>query len=107
MSEEQEGTLSGLKKTLLGTLATVITAGGAWLGSTLFGGGNEEVAQAAAPAPVINITNTNSQQQSSTNNNGGVKVIERVKEVQAKEKPTEKPVKKKEGDEFTEEPPKW
>ena len=42
MSEEQEGTWSGLKKTLLGTVATVVTAGGAWLGSTLFGGGSEE-----------------------------------------------------------------
>ena len=38
MSEEQEeGTFSSLKKTILGTVATVVTAGGAWLGSTLFG----------------------------------------------------------------------
>ena len=78
-TQEHEGTWSGLKKTILGTVATVVTAGGAWLGSTLFGGGND-AAPVAAPAPVINIQNNNTQQQSS----GGTKVIERVKEVPAK-----------------------
>jgi len=73
MSEEkEEGTFSSIKKTVLGTLATVITAGGAWLGSTLFGGGSEEASPAAAPAPVINITNTQTQQQSTA---GGKTVI--------------------------------
>ena len=67
MSEEQqESTGSSLKKTILGTIATVVTAGGAWLGSTLFGGGEDK---SAAPAPA--------------------------------------PVKKKDGDEFKEEAPKW
>jgi len=61
-TQEHEGTWSGVKKTILGTVATVVTAGGAWLGSTLFGGGSEP-APAAAPAPVINITNSNQQQQ--------------------------------------------
>ena len=45
MSEEQEtndGTWSGLKKTIIGTLTTVIAGGGTWLGVMLFGGGNEE-----------------------------------------------------------------
>jgi hypothetical protein len=52
--EQKESTGSSLKKTILGTIATVVTAGGAWLGSTLFGGGEDK---AAAPAaPVINIT---------------------------------------------------
>lgn len=104
MSEEleQEGTWSGLKKTILGTVATVVTAGGAWLGSTLFGGG-EEAAPAPA-APVINITNSNTQQQSQ--GGGTTKVIERVKEVPAKEKAAPAP-KKKEGDEFKQEEPKW
>ena len=69
-TQEHEGTWSGLKKTIVGTLATVVTAGGAWLGSTLFGGG-DEAAPAAAPAPVINIQNNNTQQQS----NGGGKTI--------------------------------
>lgn len=56
MSEEtQETTWSGLKKTIIGTLATVVTAGGAWVGTTLFGG--EEAAPAPVQAaPTINIT---------------------------------------------------
>ena len=101
MSEEleQEGTFSSIKKTVLGTLATVITAGGAWLGSTLFGGGNEEAANPApAPAPVINITNTQTQQQSA----GGKTVI-------IKEKAAEKPAapKKKTEKEQLEQEPAW
>ena len=102
MSEEQEGTWSSVKKTVLGTLATVITAGGAWLGSTLFGGGNE-AAPAPAPAPIININNT--QQQSQSASGGGKTVIIKEKAVTpaaAQPKP-----KKKEGDEFKEEAPKW
>jgi hypothetical protein len=40
MSEEQEndGTWSGLKKTIIGTIATAVTAGGAYFTTTLFGG---------------------------------------------------------------------
>jgi alpha/beta superfamily hydrolase len=58
MSEEtQETTWSGLKKTIIGTLATVVTAGGAWVGTTLFGGGEEITpAPVQQAAPVINIT---------------------------------------------------
>jgi hypothetical protein len=100
MSEEkEESTGSSLKKTILGTIATVVTAGGAWLGSTLFGGG-EDKAAAPAPAPVINITNSNQQSQAA----GGKTVI--INQKAADPKPAA-PVKKKEGDEFKEEAPKW
>ena len=100
MSEEQqESTGSSLKKTILGTIATVVTAGGAWLGSTLFGGGEDKSA-APAPAPVINITNSNQQSQAA----GGKTVI--IKEKTTEAKPAA-PVKKKDGDEFKEEAPKW
>lgn len=103
MSEEQvqnEGTWSGLKKTIVGVLGTVVTAGGVWL-TTLFGGGDKEAAPAAAPAPVINITNSNQQAQSA---GGGTKVIERVVEKPAAPAPAPK---KKEGDEFKEKPAQW
>lgn len=103
MSEENvqnEGTWSGLKKTIVGVFGTVVTAGGVWL-TTLLGGGDKEAAPAAAPAPVINITNSNQQAQSA---GGGTKVIERVVEKPAAPAPK---VKKKEGDEFKEEAPKW
>ena len=98
--EQSEGTWSSVKKTVLGTLATVVTAGGAWLGSTLFGGG-EDKAPAPAAAPVINITNSNQQSQAA---GGGKTVIIKEKETV---KETAKPVKKKEGDAFKEEAPKW
>ena len=57
MSEEtnNDGTWSGLKKTIIGTLATVVTAGGAWVGTTLFGGEDAAPAPVQA-APTINIT---------------------------------------------------
>ena len=80
MSEEtnNEGGLSGLKKTLIGTLGTVITAGGVWL-TTHLGGGEatdkeevktEQVAPAPAAAPVvINLQNNNTNQQKQQSNN--------------------------------------
>ena len=98
--QEQEGTMSGLKKTLIGTVGTIVTAAGVWA-TTLLGGGDKEAAPAAAPAPVINITNSQTQQQAA---GGGKTVVIKEKET-IKEKPA--PVKKKEGDEFKEEAPKW
>lgn len=103
MSEEtqQEGTWSSLKKTIVGTLATVVTAGGAWLGSTLFGGGSDN----AQPAPVQpNIVINNTQQQQQAASGGGKTVV--IKEKETVKEVAPKP-KKKEGDEFKEEAPKW
>ena len=71
MSEEQEndGTWSGLKKTIIGTIATAVTAGGAYFTSTLFGGDDEESPKteqvAPAAAPVINLNVDNSSQNNS------------------------------------------
>lgn len=81
MSEEtnNEGGLSGLKKTLIGTLGTIVTAGGVWLTTHLGGGEStdkqevktEQAAPAAAAPVVINLSNnnTNQQKQQSTNSN--------------------------------------
>jgi flagellar basal body-associated protein FliL len=74
MSEEtnNEGGLSGLKKTIIGTIGTVVTAGGVWLTTQLGGGEStdkeevktEQVAPAPAAAPVvINLENNNTNQQ--------------------------------------------
>jgi flagellar basal body-associated protein FliL len=73
MSEEtnNEGGLSGLKKTLIGTLGTIITAGGVWLTTQLGGGHSEDKEEVkteqVAPAPVapvvINLQNNNTNQQ--------------------------------------------
>jgi flagellar basal body-associated protein FliL len=86
MSEEtNEGTWSGLKKTIIGMLSTVVAGGGTWLGVTLFGGHEEEPkeepkTEAAAPAPVVvNVQQTQDNKQKVEN--GGPTVIrERVVE---------------------------
>ena len=107
MSEEAEssndGTLSGLKKTIIGVLTTAVMGLGTWGVTQITGGGGEEPAPTQQAAPVINITNSNEQQQQQSG--GGTTVIkERVVEKPAA--PAEKP-KKTEGDEFKEEAPKW
>lgn len=88
MSEEQEndGTWSGLKKTIIGTIATAVTAGGAYFTTTLFGGDDDEPAkteQVQPAQPVINLNVDNSSQNNSTNG-GGTTVI---KEKTVVEKP--------------------
>jgi hypothetical protein len=104
MSEELEqsndGTWSGLKKTIIGVVSTAVMGVGTW-GVTQITGGGDEPAPVQQAAPVINITNSNQQSQAA---GGGKTVIIKEKET-VKEKPA--PVKKKEGDEFKEEAPKW
>ncbi len=102
MSEELEqsndGTWSGLKKTIIGVATTAVMGLGTWGVTKITGGGDEPApAPVAAPAPVINITTNNTQQQSA----GGTKVIERVVE-----KPAAQPAPAPKKKEFTEEP-KW
>lgn len=106
MSEEtqNDGTWSGLKKTIVGVAGTVVTAGGVWV-TTLLGGGDKSEAPAPAPAaPVINITNSQTQQQAAGGNKTVIinKPAESSKPVQAPPPP-----KKKEGDEFKEKPAQW
>ena len=107
MAEEVEnsndGTLSGLKKTIIGVITTAVMGLGTWGITQITGGDKEEAAPVQQAAPVINITNSNQQQQSA--GGGTTKIIEREKVV---EKPAEAPkAKKKEGDEFKEAEPKW
>lgn len=106
MSEELEnsndGTWSGLKKTIIGVATTAVMGLGTW-GVTQITGGDEPAQVQQAPAPVINITNSNQQSQPAGGNTTVIK--ERVVEKPAAE--PAKPVKKKEGDEFKEEAPKW
>jgi hypothetical protein len=99
--QENDGTWSGLKKTIIGVVTTAVMGLGTWGVTQITGGGDE--APAPAAAPVINITNSN--QQSQAAGGGTTKIIEREKVV---EKPAPAPKeKKKEGDEFKEEAPKW
>ena len=93
MSEENEGGLSTLKKTIIGIATTAITAAGAYVTThieAIFGGGEEEVkteevAQPAAAAAPIILNIDNSSQNNSTNSGGGGTTIikETVREVPA------------------------
>jgi flagellar basal body-associated protein FliL len=90
MSEEQtqetnDGTWSGLKKTIIGTLTTVIAGGGVWVSTLVFGGGGDEPAEDTkteqpAGQPVINLNVQQNQEnkQKTENNNGGGVVRERI-----------------------------
>ena len=105
MAEEVEssndGTWSGLKKTIIGVATTAVMGLGTWGVTQLTGGDKEAATPVQQAAPVINITNSNQQSQSA---GGGKTVI--IKEKETVKEIAPKP-KKKEGDEFKEEAPKW
>ena len=101
MENTNDGTWTGLKKTIVGVLGTVVTAGGVYV-TTLFGGGNDSApVQQAAPAPVININNTQQSAPSTTI------IKERVVEKADSVKKVAPAKPKKEGDEFKEKPALW
>ena len=100
MSEEQEvqetndGTWSGLKKTIIGTLTTVIAGGGVWVSTLIFGGSDEpaEETKTEQPAaqPVINLNvQQNQENKQKVENGGGTHVIERVVEKPASTQPAQ------------------
>ena len=106
MSEEQnestnDGTWSGLKKTIIGTLTTVVAGGGVWLSTQIFGGESDKeetkTEQVAPAAPVvINLQNNNTNQQKQS---GGTNTIIKEKTIVEKASPQPeqpKPVKKEE-----------
>jgi len=105
MAEEVEnsndGTLSGLKKTIIGVITTAVMGLGTWGITQITGGDKEEATPVQQAAPVINITNSNQQSQAA---GGGKTIIIKEKETVKEVAPAPK---KKEGDEFKKEDPKW
>ena len=101
--KHNDGTMSGLKKTIIGTVGTLVTAGGAFLMTYLQKPKEGDAKQATPQSININIP---AQQQAA----GGTKTVI-VKEkgaAGAAAKPAETPKpKKKEGDEFKEKPAQW
>lgn len=100
MSEEMnDGTWGGLKKTIVGTLGTVVAGGGTWLGVTLFGGHEEPKEETkteqAAPvaAPVVVNVQQNQENKQKVENGGGTIIRERIVEKPAATQPAEKPKK--------------
>ena len=94
--KHNDGTMSGLKKTLIGTVSTLVVGGGTFLMSYLQ---KPKESDKQVQPQSINI-NIPAQQQAA----GGKTVI--IKEKSGTPAPAPKP-KKKEGDEFKEEAPKW
>lgn len=101
MAEEQEQSGgSSIKNVIIGFISTITLGVGGWITTKLTG--DDEKETPVQQAPVINIQNSQTQQQAA----GGTKTII-VKEKDAA-KPADQPKpKKKEGDEFKEEAPKW
>ncbi len=97
--EQSGGGGTSFKNIILGLVSTITLGVGGWFTTKLTGGDDKDAAPVQQAAPVINITNSNQQAQSA----GGKTVVVKEKVV---EKPAAKP-KKKEGDEFKEEAPKW
>jgi len=101
--EKSESTGGSLKNILLGLVSTITLGVGGWF-TTKLTGGEEDKAPVQQAAPVINIQNTQNQSQSA----GGKTVIIKEKAVPGAAQPAAQPKpKKKEGDEFKEEAPKW
>ena len=107
MSEEtqetNDGTWSGLKKTIIGTLTTVIAGGGVWVSTLIFGGGDEPVEETKteqpAAQPVINLNvqqNQENKQKTENNNGGGTVIHERIIEKPASNPQPVQPQPKKE-----------
>lgn len=100
MAEEQEqSTGSSLKNVIIGFISTITLGVGGWITTKLTGGDEKETPTQTA-APVININQT--QQQVA----GGGKTVIIKEKASEPAKPAATP-KKKEGDDFKEEAPKW
>jgi hypothetical protein len=102
--EKSESTGSSIKNMIIGLVSTITLGVGTWV-TTKLTGGEEDKTPVQQAAPVINIQNTQNQSQSA----GGKTVIIKEKAVGGNAQPAQpqpKP-KKKEGDEFKEEAPKW
>jgi hypothetical protein len=97
LEQQNDGTWSGLKKTIIGVATTAVMGLGTW-GVTKLTGGGDEPAPAPAAQPSIIINNTQQQQQAAP----AKTVIIKEKEA-APAKPAEPAPKKKE---FSEDP-KW
>jgi hypothetical protein len=98
MAEEQEeSTGKSFKNIIIGLVSTVTLAVGGFITNKLTGGDDKETP--AAVAPVINIQNNQTQSAG-----GGKTVIIKEKETVKETAPKSK---KKDGDEFKEEAPKW
>jgi len=95
-----DGSMSGLKKTMIGTIGTLVTAGGAFLMTYLQKPKEGDVKQAAPQSININMP---AQQQAASN----TKTIIIKEKNSAASQSVAPATKKKDGDEFKEKPAQW
>ena len=80
--EENDGTMSGLKKAIIAAITTAVTAGGGYFATQMFGGDDEAKTEQSAPAnpaaPITINVQQNQENKQKVENGGGTKVIERV-----------------------------
>jgi hypothetical protein len=101
--KHNDGSMSGLKKTIIGTVGTLVTAGGAFLVSFL-NSPKKDDKPVTGSQPTINV-NIPAQQQAAA---GKTVIINKGGGTTPAAKPAETPKpKKKEGDEFKEKPAQW
>jgi len=100
--KHNDGTMSGLKKTIIGTVGTLVTAGGAFLMTYLQKPKDDGKVQPQTQQS-INI-NIPQQQQAAA---GKTVIINKAGGTAAPAAKPAAPVKKKEGDEFKEKPAQW
>lgn len=104
--KHNDGTMSGLKKTVIGTVGTLVTAGGAFLMTYLQKPKESDAKAQPQTQQSINI-NIPQQQQAA----GGKTVIIKEKAPADKDvkkaENSEKPAKKKENSEYTDKPAQW
>ena len=98
--KHNDGTMSGLTKTIIGTVGTIVTAAGAWAVSFFGSGKKEEKPQQQS----INISIPAQQQAPATKT---VVIKEKQSANQGAKEETKPKPKKKEGDEFKETDSKW
>jgi hypothetical protein len=98
--KHNDGTMTGLKKTIIGTVSTLVVGGGTFLMSYLQ---KPKDSDKATPATQQSININIPQQQAA----GGKTVIIKEKEKAGEAAKPAAPVKKKDGDEFKEKPAQW
>jgi hypothetical protein len=103
--KHNDGSMSGLKKTIIGTVGTLVTAGGAFLMTYMQKPKESDAKTQPQTQQSINI-NIPQQQQAA----GKTTIINQVAPAQKdlkKAENSEKPKPKKDGDEFKEKPAQW
>jgi hypothetical protein len=105
--KHNDGSMSGLKKTIIGTVGTLVTAGGAFLMTYLQKPKETDAKAQPQTQQSININIPAQQQQAAGSKTVIIKEKAPADKDLKKAERSEQPKPKKEGDEFKEKPAQW